>query len=58
MSVVSVIRLIIWIACLVANIKVAEQKNRSVVKWVILSVFFSWIALIINYAAKPNTKRQ
>lgn len=45
---VGIVGLIIWIVCLVANIKIAKAKNRRVVVWVILSVFFSWIALIVN----------
>lgn len=51
---VQVIGLIIWIVCLVLNIMVAKQKNRSVALWVVLSIFFSWIALIINLAMKPK----
>ena len=51
---VQIIGLIIWIVCLVLNIMVAKQKNRSVALWVVLSIFFSWIALIINSAMKPK----
>ena len=51
---VQIIGLIIWIVCLVLNIMVAKQKNRSVALWVVLSIFFSWIALIINLAMKPK----
>ena len=43
-----IVGLIIWIICLIGNIKIAKAKNRSVVAWAILSVFFSWIVLIIN----------
>lgn len=46
--VVGIIGLIIWILCLIGNIKVAQAKGRRVGVWVVLSVFFSWIALIIN----------
>lgn len=46
--VVGLVGLIIWIICLVGNIKIAKAKNRSVVAWAILSVFFSWIVLIVN----------
>ena len=49
-----IIGLIIWIVCLIANIKQAQQKNRNVAVWVVLSVFFSWIALIINAVMKPK----
>ena len=38
---------IFWIACLILNIYLAKKKNRSVAAWVILSIFFSWIALIV-----------
>lgn len=50
----SIIGLIIWILCLIGNIKLAQQKNRSVAVWVVLSIFFSWIALIINALLKPK----
>ena len=46
--VVGIVGLIIWIVCLIANIKIAKAKNRRVAVWVILSVFFSWITLIVN----------
>lgn len=45
---VYIIGLIIWVVCLVGNIKLAQKKHRKVATWVILSVFFSWIVLIIN----------
>ncbi|MCD8152864.1 MAG: hypothetical protein LUD71_07370 [Clostridiales bacterium] len=45
---VSIIGFIIWIVCLILNIKIAKNKNRNVAAWVVLSVFFSWIVLIIN----------
>lgn len=45
---IGIIGLIIWIVCLVANIKIAKAKNRRVGVWVVLSVFFSWITLIVN----------
>jgi len=48
------IGLIIWIVCLVLNIRIAQNKNRSLVVWVLLSVFFSWIALIINLILPPR----
>ena len=53
MAVASIVGLIIWIVCLIANIKLAKQKNRSVAAWVVLSIFFSWIALIILAILKP-----
>lgn len=34
------IGLIIWIVCLILNIRIAQNKNRSLVVWVLLSVFF------------------
>ncbi len=46
--IIGVVALIIWIVCLVANIKIAQKRQKSVALWVVLSVFFSWIALIIN----------
>lgn len=46
--IVAIIGLIIWVLSLIGNIKVAQAKNRRVGVWVVLSVFFSWIALIIN----------
>ncbi|MCD8149589.1 MAG: hypothetical protein LUE92_08500 [Clostridiales bacterium] len=49
-----IIGLIIWIVCLVLNIKIAQNKNRSVAAWVVLSVFFSWIVLIINLCLPPK----
>ena len=51
----TIVGLIIWILCLIGNIKIAQSKNRSVAAWVILSVFFSWIALIINAVLPPET---
>lgn len=45
---VSAIFFIIWIVCLILNIMIAKKKNRKVAPWVILSIFFSWIVLIIN----------
>lgn len=45
---VGIVGLIIWIVCLIANIKIAKAKNRRVAVWVVLSVFFSWITLIVN----------
>ncbi|WP_294785907.1 hypothetical protein [uncultured Eubacterium sp.] len=50
----SIVMLIIWIVCLVLNIKIAKEKNRNVALWVVLSIFFSWITLIINLAMKPK----
>lgn len=50
---VNVIAFIIWLVCLIANIKIAKNKNRNVVAWAILSVFFSWIVLIINLCMRP-----
>lgn len=47
---------IIWIVCLVLNIIIAKKKNRSIAAWVVLSIFFSWIVLIINLAMKPKEK--
>ena len=55
---VSVVGVIIWIVCLVLNIYLAKKKNRSVAAWVILSIFFSWIALIINAVMKPKEPTQ
>ncbi len=46
--IIGIIGLIIWIVCLVANIKIAQAKNRRLAVWVVLSVFFSWITLIVN----------
>ncbi|MCD7922496.1 MAG: hypothetical protein LUG27_08740 [Clostridiales bacterium] len=43
-----IIGLIIWIVCLVLNIRIAQRKNRNLALWVVLSVFFSWITLIVN----------
>ncbi|MCC8029691.1 MAG: hypothetical protein LIO75_07855 [Lachnospiraceae bacterium] len=45
---------IIWIVCLILNIRIAQNKNRNLVVWVILSVFFSWITLIINLILPPR----
>ncbi len=44
---------IIWVVCLILNIYLAKKKNRSVGAWVVLSIFFSWIALIILAILKP-----
>jgi len=55
---VSIVGIIIWIVCLVLNIYVAKQKNRSIAAWVVLSIFFSWIALIINLVMKPKEPSQ
>ncbi|MCC8080907.1 MAG: hypothetical protein LIO80_02650 [Lachnospiraceae bacterium] len=49
-----IIQLAIWVLCLIGNIQLAQAKNRSVAKWVVLSVFFTWIALIINACMKPK----
>ncbi|MCD8364620.1 MAG: hypothetical protein LUC83_02175 [Clostridiales bacterium] len=49
-----VIGLIIWIVCLIFNIRIAQKKNRSIAVWVVLSVFFSWITLIINLCLPPK----
>lgn len=51
-----VIGLIIWIVCLVLNILIAQRKGRSVAAWVVLSIFFSWIALIINAVLPPKNR--
>lgn len=40
--------LIIWVVCLVLNIWVAKKKGKNIALWVILSIFLSWIALVIN----------
>lgn len=53
-TIYNVVALIIWVACLVANIYIAKKKNRKVATWVVLSIFFSWITLIINLVMKPN----
>lgn len=53
---VSIVGLIIWIVCLVLNIIIAKKKNRSIAAWVVLSIFFSWIVLIINLAMKPKER--
>ena len=45
---------IIWIVCLILNIKIAQNKGRRVAAWVVLSIFFSWIALIINLLLPPK----
>ena len=50
----SIIGIIIWVVCLVLNIYLAKKKNRSIALWVILSIFFSWIVLIINLVMKPK----
>lgn len=47
---------IIWIVCLVLNILLAQRKGRSVGAWVVLSIFFSWIALIINLVLPPKNR--
>lgn len=52
----SVAFFILWIVCLVQNVRIAKRKNRSVALWVILSIFFSWIALIINALTDPKAK--
>ncbi|MCD7922088.1 MAG: FHA domain-containing protein [Clostridiales bacterium] len=44
----------IWILSLIGNIYLARKKNRNVVKWVVLSIFFSWITLIANACMKPE----
>ncbi|MCD8109833.1 MAG: FHA domain-containing protein [Clostridiales bacterium] len=44
----------IWILSLIGNIYLARKKNRNVVKWVVLSIFFSWITLIANVCMKPE----
>ena len=44
---------IIWVVCLILNIYLAKKKNRSVAAWVVLSIFFSWIALIILAILRP-----
>ena len=51
-----IIGLIIWIVCLVLNIKIAKAKGRNLVLWVILSIIFSWITLIFN-AVLPAKNR-
>ncbi|MCD8108895.1 MAG: hypothetical protein LUE14_02160 [Clostridiales bacterium] len=48
MFLIWIIGLIIWIVCLVLNIRIAQRKNRNLALWVVLSVFFSWITLIVN----------
>lgn len=45
---------IVWILCLIGNYYLAKKKNRNVVAWVVLSIFFSWIVLIVNLCMKPN----
>lgn len=47
---------IIWIVCLILNILLAQRKGRSVAAWVVLSIFFSWIALIINLVLPPKNR--
>ncbi|SDB19859.1 hypothetical protein [Eubacterium oxidoreducens] len=54
----SIIGTIVWIICLIANIKLAIKKNRSVAAWVVLSIFFSWIALIILAILKPLPSKE
>ncbi|MCC8030021.1 MAG: FHA domain-containing protein [Lachnospiraceae bacterium] len=54
MAAVSAINWIVWILSLIGNIYLAKKKNRSVAAWVVLSIFFSWIALIINACMKPK----
>lgn len=53
-SSVSIVGIIIWVGCLILNIYLANKKNRSIVVWAILSIFFTWIALLINVAMKPK----
>ncbi|MCR5665337.1 MAG: hypothetical protein K6G01_00775 [Eubacterium sp.] len=53
MMIIWLIGLAIWVVCLIVNIKLAIKKNRSVAAWVVLSIFFSWIALIVLAILKP-----
>ncbi len=45
---------LVWLICLVANVKIAQQKGRTLVLWIVLSVLFSWIALIFNVLLPDN----
>ncbi|MCR5665338.1 MAG: hypothetical protein K6G01_00780 [Eubacterium sp.] len=58
MMIIGIVSFIIWIVCLIANIKLATKKNRSVAAWVILSIFFSWIALIVLAILKPLPSKE
>ena len=40
--------IIIDIVCIVLNIKIAEEKGKSIVGWIIFSLFFPVIAVIVN----------
>ena len=50
----TIVGAIIWIICLIGNIKIAQSKNRSVAAWGVLSIFYSWIALLINAVLPPK----
>lgn len=53
----SIIGFIIWLLCLIFNVRISRRKNRKrLAAWVVCAVFFSIITLIVNLAV-PEKKR-
>ncbi len=47
----SIIGFIIWLLCLIFNVRISRRKNRKrLAAWVVCAVFFSIITLIVNLA--------
>ena len=49
---------LVWFIILILNIVVAKRNNRSILAWIILSIFFSFIALIVNICLRPAAPRR
>ena len=50
----TIIGVIIWILSVCLTCYLAKRKGRNIALWVVLSVFFSWIALIIIICLKSK----
>ncbi|MCC8142190.1 MAG: hypothetical protein LIO56_06640 [Lachnospiraceae bacterium] len=54
----SIIGFIIWLLCLIFNVRISRRKNRKrLAAWVVCAVFFSIITLIVNLAV-PEKKEE
>lgn len=50
----TIIGVIIWILSVCLTCYLAKRKGRNIALWAVLSVFFSWIVLIIIVCLKPK----
>lgn len=51
----TVIGILIWVVSICLTCYLAKKKGRNIVSWLVLSLFFSWIALIIIVCLKPKS---